>query len=117
MTRNDPKALVTAPDLAAALRAPQPRRTDCDIDGFYLWDVHGSRSEGPCGVTSRRDIATAHLLTALIATTTGTGDVEGLVRRVWLDRLAKEPRYIRGRVVIRVRRDRRTGEIVLVGER
>ncbi|MFK4042445.1 hypothetical protein ACI2LC_42155 [Nonomuraea wenchangensis] len=113
MTRDDEKALVTAPDLTTT-HCPLPPlwRAASENDGFYLWDIHAGQGDGPCGVTDQPHLATARLVSAL--TEAAAGDAEGLIRQVRLDRLAGEPSYIKGQVLIRLRRDPHTGEIVRV---
>ncbi|MEO3868513.1 hypothetical protein ABGB18_06755 [Nonomuraea sp. B12E4] len=90
-------------------------RAACDIDGFYLWDLHSGHGDGACGVTDQRHLAQSHLAQALAEhPSRGT---KGSIRRVWLDRLANQPCYIYGRVLMRAHRDQATGAIVFYGDK
>ncbi|MEU6721894.1 hypothetical protein ABZ897_61560 [Nonomuraea sp. NPDC046802] len=74
-----------------------------DTDGFYSWTARDGRGHGSCGVTDEPGRASMRLNDALDALAPGAS---GSVRLVRLDRHARQPSYIHGKVLLRIRRDR-----------
>ena len=81
-----------------------------DIEGFSSWTASDGFGRGSYGVAGERGRATAHLAAAVGGLAPGT---VGVIRWVRLDRYARQPSYIHGRVILRVHRDVDTGAITI----
>ncbi|MEV1239330.1 hypothetical protein [Nonomuraea sp. NPDC049750] len=81
-----------------------------DEDGFFVWAATDGHGRGSGGVTGTGLKAASQLYDAISAL---EGDAVGSMNVVHLDRYARQPSYIYGPVVLRIRRDKATGEISL----
>ncbi|MGW0807436.1 hypothetical protein [Nonomuraea sp. NPDC002799] len=79
---------------------------------LYSWQANESRDRGAGGVARSGNLAAADLLKALAGFSPGAS---GSVVRVALDRQAREPSYLHGPVLLRVRRCATNGVIVAGG--
>jgi len=70
-------------------------------DTFYSWSALDSRGDGAAGVTADRSRAGQLLAEALKRL---APDATGICETVWLDRSARQPSYVHGPVVARLRR-------------
>jgi hypothetical protein len=81
-----------------------------DQDGFFVWGATDGRGRGSGGVAGTGLKAASQLYAAISAL---GGDAVGSMHVVQLDRYARQPSYIYGPVVLRIRRERATGELSL----
>ncbi|MGW2145609.1 hypothetical protein ACWCOT_14980 [Nonomuraea bangladeshensis] len=72
-----------------------------DSDGFYEWTASDAFGRGACGVTGEHGRAVSMLSQSLGSLAPGA---TGVVRVVRLDRLARQPSYVYGPTVLRLRR-------------
>ncbi|MGN9843685.1 hypothetical protein ACTMTI_36725 [Nonomuraea sp. H19] len=72
-----------------------------DSDGFYEWTASDECGRGACGVTGEHERAVALLSQSLGSLAPGA---MGVVRVVRLDRMARQPSYVYGPTVLRLRR-------------
>ncbi|GGO71134.1 hypothetical protein [Nonomuraea cavernae] len=70
-----------------------------NLDGFFEWKAVGGAGDGACGVTDDPARAAQHLKAALKRLGTGASGQVGVVH---LDRFARNPAYVYGRVLVRV---------------
>jgi hypothetical protein len=79
-------------------------------EGFYAWSAHDSDSRGSCGVTGEPERAARRLHDALKDLGPGA---QGKICRVRLDTSSRRPQYVYGKVMLRIRWDRRGGGFVI----
>jgi hypothetical protein len=72
-----------------------------DTDAFFSWVATDCSGRGACGITAESERAAALLTEALGLLAPGA---TGTVRLVRLDRHARQPSYIYGRTLLRLRR-------------
>ncbi|MFK4035347.1 hypothetical protein ACI2LC_06055 [Nonomuraea wenchangensis] len=82
-----------------------------DSDGFYEWTASDAFGRGACGVTGKHERAVALLKQSLGSLAPGA---TGVVRVVRLDRLARQPSYVYGPTVLRLRCAKQT--VIAPGE-
>jgi hypothetical protein len=76
---------------------------------LFAWDADDGNGRGACGVTDLRELADRHLLDTLH---TMPDSAKGKIRTARLDMLTGGPRYVYGRTLLKVRRDKLTGALI-----
>lgn len=70
--------------------------------GLYVWDACGSTGRTVLGVTDQPLVARLRLVTAMLSMP--DNGAYGVIRSARLDPMVGYPRYVYGRVLVRVRR-------------